>query len=614
MSSVVTSLLGDQTAWKRVYATDGVFDFDISDQTRPQKWRSSIALFTYRPGELVPHDDDHELVFLRAAVTITGYQPASDEIQGRLDGGQFGTWEESSVDDLLRTYYPCNGAVLQLEVAPNLSRSGNQVSWVETGGASPALVELYPYFLRVSPEHLGPAATNDVPPGTADAYHLGGNRTLFFMRALAQPDDVASGLVSGPRTIDGVHEFVCTMAVPRALDGELCFAARLDTAHLIGIDQLDYEYRSEATALANADAPLPTAKDPTDGEVVTVLGNADRTGRNETPRDYFLLQHWKSAVDDVVYVAADGFEIVSYSDLVNQEDDGVQAAFGTEIGIPPGALDGDTEVGIGLATVLAGSGTVSAPPPQRLASLQITTNGSTVTVADDQRSLTIHAETRSYAWYQEDGRPVPEAEIDFYSPPGYGNPSRYAPQKAFVRRQLRVDLRSTEQTRRTGVINHLLVASTSICTCTETPPDERRTVRDAGGATPTPNSPDLTNKIHDALIRGLSSPVPADAARGLIETDLFARQLHSTLAAGPAGPSVLRQQAAPARSILPGRAAQTIATGLGRTRKTLTNSDVLRYPAERLAQELGSGEPQAVRLKLAALHFAIQDGTAKTRA
>jgi hypothetical protein len=66
------------------------------------------------------------------AVTITGYQPAQDEIQGEIDWTGVNATTIEGVLELLNPYFPCTGAVVQVDplrygrcvaARPDLSRA-----------------------------------------------------------------------------------------------------------------------------------------------------------------------------------------------------------------------------------------------------------------------------------------------------------------------------------------------------------------------------------------------------------------------------------------------------------------------------------------------------------
>lgn len=108
--------------WERVCHSEDMDDRSPCDQTGPAKWQSSMAVFRYVPEEEYQHYEGRRLVYYKITCTISSYQPRADEVQGSVKGaGTLSVTEENELDRKLKSYAPCNGAILQVTVAPTES-------------------------------------------------------------------------------------------------------------------------------------------------------------------------------------------------------------------------------------------------------------------------------------------------------------------------------------------------------------------------------------------------------------------------------------------------------------------------------------------------------------
>jgi hypothetical protein len=125
--------------WRRICVTEDSLDRVVCDDKLPAKWQSSIAVFQYVP----PEDDqlfpDYDISYLKVTTTITGYQALEDEIQGQIDWDGVDTTTIEGVTELLNSYFPCTGAIVQVVVGPQAS-----------GRRTP--LEDYPFFLDFEPK------------------------------------------------------------------------------------------------------------------------------------------------------------------------------------------------------------------------------------------------------------------------------------------------------------------------------------------------------------------------------------------------------------------------------------------------------------------------------
>lgn len=125
--------------WQKVCVTEDMVDRVVCDDRLPPKWHSSIAVFKYVPDEEYQQFPDTKVTFLKVTVTITGYQPMNDEIQGEIDWDGLNVTAIDGLTDLLNSYYPCHGAILQVVVGPK--------------GPNPNIpLDKYPYFMDFEPK------------------------------------------------------------------------------------------------------------------------------------------------------------------------------------------------------------------------------------------------------------------------------------------------------------------------------------------------------------------------------------------------------------------------------------------------------------------------------
>jgi hypothetical protein len=124
--------------WTRVCVTEDMVDRNICDGRAPAKWNSSLAVFKYRPQDEDQIYDAYTITYLRVTATITGYQPLDKEIQGQIDWNGVNVSTVPGLTDLLNSYNPCTGAILQVSVAPQ--------------GSDAVPIDQYPFFLDFEPQ------------------------------------------------------------------------------------------------------------------------------------------------------------------------------------------------------------------------------------------------------------------------------------------------------------------------------------------------------------------------------------------------------------------------------------------------------------------------------
>ncbi len=132
-------LLPTDIPWKRVCVTQDMIDRKACDARLPAKWQTSMAVFRYRPDEENQQYPDYDITYLKVTATITGYQPLDKEVQGRIDWNGVNVETIDGLTDLLTSYNPCHGAILQVVVAPK------DVKKVQS-------LDEYPFFLDFEPK------------------------------------------------------------------------------------------------------------------------------------------------------------------------------------------------------------------------------------------------------------------------------------------------------------------------------------------------------------------------------------------------------------------------------------------------------------------------------
>jgi hypothetical protein len=104
--------------WMLVGVSQDMMDVDFCDKQFPFEWRSSLALSVFEPkAEDLPEDLCEGIVtFLKVTCTITGYQPTREETErGYVEFPDIPT---ERLDSILREYFACYGALLNVAVFP----------------------------------------------------------------------------------------------------------------------------------------------------------------------------------------------------------------------------------------------------------------------------------------------------------------------------------------------------------------------------------------------------------------------------------------------------------------------------------------------------------------
>ncbi|MBI5681253.1 MAG: hypothetical protein HZC47_10195 [Methanobacterium sp.] len=104
--------------WERICVTEDMIDRKVCDDILPSKWQSSLAVFKYVPGDDCQLLPDYNITYLKVTATITGYQPLDEEIQGQINWDGLNVETIPGLTELLNSYNPCHGAILQVVVGP----------------------------------------------------------------------------------------------------------------------------------------------------------------------------------------------------------------------------------------------------------------------------------------------------------------------------------------------------------------------------------------------------------------------------------------------------------------------------------------------------------------
>jgi hypothetical protein len=144
------------------------------------------------------------------------------------------------------------------------------------------------------------------------ASHLGTNRLMFYIAPRPHVLEQPSGLINGPRAIDGIQEIFLIVCLPKQQE-EPCLSVRLDTSHLT--DEVLYDYdRSVAAIPLNIDLQaLPPKKEDPD----------KLAAKNDVPDvGPFYDCYEKVAKDSQTTPEKPGYVVESVDDLVNDSNNG----------------------------------------------------------------------------------------------------------------------------------------------------------------------------------------------------------------------------------------------------------------------------------------------------
>jgi len=385
--------------WERICVTEDMIDPVVCDKRLPAKWQTSLAVFKYRPDDEFQMFPEYDITYLKVTATITGYQPLDKEIQGEIDWDGVNVATIPGLTDLLNSYNPCHGAILQVVVGPkgkkpnihledypffldfepkkrelyelatdthekqsrsieslNITKSsgstqsmevldidmggggfGVQASYAGTGGGFNYSAPNGQWGTkRLNAEESLSSRSSDVGQEKResfafstqlsqmyhllDSYHLGTNRAVFFIQPRPHILEEPSGFVRGPRPVDGIQEFFLVVAQPKK-QKDFCVSLRLDTSHLTKTPIMDFERKSETTAMASATAPVASRNDIPAENIVGATACLPWPFDGECWDVHYQCYRSESR-DSVTYDAPSGYRIESYNSLVNESNHG----------------------------------------------------------------------------------------------------------------------------------------------------------------------------------------------------------------------------------------------------------------------------------------------------
>jgi len=125
--------------WERICVTEDMIDPRICDARFPGKWQTSLAVFKYAPEEENQIYPKYRITYLKVTATLTGYQPLDQEVQGSIDWNGVDVSTIPGLTELLNSYNPCHGAILQVLVGPKAGTRGMELAD-------------YPFFMDFEPK------------------------------------------------------------------------------------------------------------------------------------------------------------------------------------------------------------------------------------------------------------------------------------------------------------------------------------------------------------------------------------------------------------------------------------------------------------------------------
>jgi hypothetical protein len=125
--------------WERICVTEDMVAEQVCEERLPAKWNTSLAVFKYKPDEEFQAFPNYDIVYLKVTATITSYQPLNKEIQAKIDWDGVAESTAPGLLEQLKHQSPCNGAMLQVVVGPELGRRDIPL-------------HKYPFFLDFEPK------------------------------------------------------------------------------------------------------------------------------------------------------------------------------------------------------------------------------------------------------------------------------------------------------------------------------------------------------------------------------------------------------------------------------------------------------------------------------
>jgi hypothetical protein len=624
--------------WKRICVTEDMIDPAICDRRFIPKWNSSMAVFQYVPPDEYQMFEDVKVTYLKVTVTITGFQPLSEEIQGQIDwdGLDLTTFEE--LTDMLNTYHPCYGALLQVSVAP-------------TGRRSDVPLGEYPYFMDFEPKkrELYELATDTKEKQSRSSESL--NVTKSAGTALSQEImdiDMGGGGFGANASYAGTGGGFTYTAPSGQWGTKSMNTDQSQQERTTDVGTEKRESHSFSTQISQMYHQLDSYHLGTNRALFFVQPRPhvleEPSGFVRGPRkvegiqEFFLIvgQSRKQERPFCVSVRLDTSHIIE-ADILDYEERydttnlaSAVARIATRNDQPAGTttrracfIDCWDVTYNCFSTTGVDDVIYNAPAGFVITGWSDLVNqddhgSSSVSVAPGNRNLTVHAEAHGHICYEGSGVCIdcPD-EVDKWS--------------GWARRQVQVHLRSEEPTKKIGTEQKLLVTTRGLCCCPEGGVDRikdgivtgiyeiplalggRRdfvTVRKEGSAfssragaaesaelqpIPIRQANALTEYIHDRMIQSVPLDRPGFEPKIYIETDLFLRKFNALLRQNRVGRQRLGQ---PAAEFLPRDVVKTVAKYLNVDPKEVKAGDVFRVRTQELTREAGIDSEALARWKL----------------
>jgi hypothetical protein len=104
--------------WRLIAASPDMMDEKFCNKTFPFAWHSSLAISMFQPeiDDLPEESCGQRLTYLKITASITGYEPTEEET--KLGYASFPNTPQEDLDAVLRDYFACYGALVNVAVFP----------------------------------------------------------------------------------------------------------------------------------------------------------------------------------------------------------------------------------------------------------------------------------------------------------------------------------------------------------------------------------------------------------------------------------------------------------------------------------------------------------------
>ncbi|MBT1704920.1 homeobox domain-containing protein [Chryseosolibacter indicus] len=650
--------------WERICVTEDMIDKAVCDNRLPAKWQTSLAVFKYRPDDEYQLYPKYNITYLKVTATITGYQPLDQEIQGRIDWNGVDVSTVPGLTDLLNSYNPCHGAILQVVVGPHekkpdmdlseypffmdfepkkrelyelatdtkekQSRSIESLNITKSAGATQSMEILdvdmggggfgaqaqyagtgggFTYSApngqwgtkRLNAEESLSSRSSDVAQERRetysfstqisqmyhllDSYHLGTNRVVFFVQPRPHTLEEPSGFVRGPRPVEGIQEFFLIVAQLKDQQ-DFCVSLRLDTSHLTKTPVMDYERKSETTAMASCTAPVATDHDIPAERIV---------GARACFFDCWDVHYQcyrTEASDSVTYNAPSGFRIEGYDVLVNDSQNG-----STSVVTTPNGASLNVNVSAHGHKCYEGSevcvdcpDTIQAYAGHARMQVQVNLISTTPTKQIGEEEV-LMITTRGLCCCSSDKefKPMDEYVVGFKNIPNELKINANFKERASTVVSRAAANKTAESKAVAATYNHgtCKECADKIRAALPIQSDAKYTIRQAN---------ELSNYIKTETLKSLNDPTVK--LRKFVDTDFFAKQLEYKLIQYHKGRAILDQSIV---NDVSGDALQRLEKFFGKNAKEITRKDLLTLRSEELSKKIGLKMEQVQKIKLGAL-------------